>query len=78
MVVIVAGVECAGVELIVGRTGVGSAEVLMDVGWGEGALPLVFKPTNLGLFICGLLVYILMAVLGLPGIWLLKLERPPC
>ena len=60
MVVMVVGVGCAGVELMAGRTGVGSAEVLVDVGWGEGALPLVFNPAKLRLSICGLLVYMLM------------------
>ena len=45
VVVMVVGVECAGVELMVGRTGVGLAEVLMTVGWGVGALPLVSEST---------------------------------
>lgn len=76
VVMMVVGVECAGVELMVGRTGVGSAEVLMDVGWGVGALPLVFKPAKLRLFICWLLVYMLMVGLALAGIWELKPPEP--
>ena len=67
--VMVVGVECAGVEPMAGRTGVGSAEVLMDVGWGEGVLPLVFNPPKLRLFICRLLVSMLVVGLELLGIW---------
>ena len=54
VVVMVVGVECAGVELMAGRR---SVEVLVDVGWGEGVLPLVFNPAK---FICGVLVFMLM------------------
>lgn len=56
VVMMVVGVECAGVELMAGRTGAGSAEVLMDLGWGMGVLSLVSESTvGSGSFNCSLM-----------------------
>ena len=56
----------AGVELTEGRTGVGSANVVTDIGCGLGAFPLVLKPAYLGELTSprGLFVYILIVALG--------------
>ena len=55
----------AGLELTEGSVGVGSPDVLMDVGWGLGALPpLLLRPANLELMLLLVLGYMLMVVFG--------------
>lgn len=56
-----------GVELIGGRVGVGSADVLIAVGCGEGTLLALLSPANRGslAFTCGLYMLICEVAVGL-------------
>lgn len=53
-----------GVELIVGRVGVGSADVLIAIGCGEGVLFALLRAANLGLF-----AYMLSCEVAVLGLW---------
>ena len=57
----------AGVELMGGRVGVGSADVLIAVGCGEGTLLALLSPANRGslAFTCGLYMLICEVGVGL-------------
>ena len=56
-----------GVELIVGRVGVGSADVLIAVGCGEGVLFALLSAANLALW--GWFAYMLSCEVVVLGLW---------
>ena len=58
----------AGLELTEGSVGVGSPDVLMEVGWGLGALvPLLFRPANLELMLALLAMLLVLGYMLMVG-----------